>query len=206
MDGFAAWVDQAINNLRAGVTKGVVLPKPIVERLLPQLDAVGRLENPRETPFWQPLLNFPAAPSVAERRRLLDAYDRKLREASAACLPSPARLPRQGVPAGGAIERGLVGIAGRRFLVRLPGALLHGFHDDAARGPRTWHCRSRSPARRNRTLARRARFDGKHCRGRRCPAREPGIPAGVSPAVTGGLWPRAGSSCAALAGTLRSTR
>ena len=89
MDGFTAWVDQAINNLRAGVTKGVVLPKPIVERLLPQLDAVGRLENPRETPFWQPLLNFPAAPSVAERRRLLDAYDRKLREH---VLPAYRRL------------------------------------------------------------------------------------------------------------------
>ena len=89
MDGFTAWVDQAINNLRAGVTKGVVLPKPIVERLLPQLDALGRLENPRETPFWQPLLNFPAAPSVAERRRLLDAYDRKLREQ---VLPAYRRL------------------------------------------------------------------------------------------------------------------
>ena len=27
MDGFVAWVDQAINNLRAGVDKGVVLPR-----------------------------------------------------------------------------------------------------------------------------------------------------------------------------------
>jgi uncharacterized protein (DUF885 family) len=46
MDGFVVWVDQAINNLRAGVTKGVVLPKIVVERTLPQLEAFGRLEDP----------------------------------------------------------------------------------------------------------------------------------------------------------------
>ena len=79
MDGFVVWVDQAINNLRAGVTKGVVLPKVVVERVLPQLDAFGRVEDPKQTVFWQPLLNFPAGPSVADRTRLLQAYDEKLR-------------------------------------------------------------------------------------------------------------------------------
>ena len=79
MDGFVAWVDQAINNLRAGVTKGVVLPQDVVERTLPQLEAFGRHEDPRQTVFWQPLLNFPAGPSVDDRRRLLQAYDEKLR-------------------------------------------------------------------------------------------------------------------------------
>ena len=89
MDGFVVWVDQAINNLRAGVTKGVVLPKIVVERTLPQLEAFGRLEDPRQTVFWQPLLSFPAGPSVAERRRLLQAYDEKLRTR---VLPAYRRL------------------------------------------------------------------------------------------------------------------
>jgi uncharacterized protein (DUF885 family) len=79
MDGFVAWVDQAINNLRAGVDKGVVLPKVVVQATLPQLEAIGRLEDPRQSAFWQPLLNFPAGPTVSERRRLLSAYDEKLR-------------------------------------------------------------------------------------------------------------------------------
>jgi len=89
MDGFVVWVDQAINNLRAGVTKGVVLPKSVVERTLPQLEAFGRLEDPRQTVFWQPLLSFPAGPSVADRRRLLQAYDEKLRTK---VLPAYRRL------------------------------------------------------------------------------------------------------------------
>ena len=89
MDGFVVWVDQAINNLRAGVTKGVVLPKIVVERTLPQLEAFGRLDDPQQTVFWQPLLNFPAGPSVADRRRLLQAYDEKLRTQ---VLPAYRRL------------------------------------------------------------------------------------------------------------------
>ncbi len=89
MDGFVVWVDQAINNLRAGVTKGVVLPRIVVERTLPQLEAFGRLEDPRQTVFWQPLLNFPAGPSVSDRRRLLQAYDEKLRTR---VLPAYRRL------------------------------------------------------------------------------------------------------------------
>ena len=89
MDGFVVWVDQAINNLRAGVTKGVVLPQVVVERTLPQLEAFGRLEDPRQTVFWRPLLNFPAGPSVADRRRLLQAYDEKLRTK---VLPAYRRL------------------------------------------------------------------------------------------------------------------
>lgn len=89
MDGFVVWVDQAINNLRAGVAKGVVLPQVVVERALPQLEAVGRLEDPQQTVFWQPLLNFPAGPSVSDRRRLLQAYDEKLRTK---VLPAYRRL------------------------------------------------------------------------------------------------------------------
>jgi len=89
MDGFTAWVDQAINNLRAGVSKGVVLPQVVVERTLPQLEAIGRLEDPRQSVFWQPLLNFPAGPSVADRQRLLRAYDEKLRSK---VLPAYRRL------------------------------------------------------------------------------------------------------------------
>jgi uncharacterized protein (DUF885 family) len=89
MDGFVAWVDQAINNLRAGVAKGIVLPQAVVERTLPQLDTFGRVEDPRQTVFWQPLLNFPAGPTVADRRRLLQAYDEKLRTR---VLPAYRRL------------------------------------------------------------------------------------------------------------------
>ncbi|HET9694259.1 MAG TPA: DUF885 domain-containing protein, partial [Steroidobacteraceae bacterium] len=89
MDGFVAWSEQAINNLRAGVSKGVVLPKIVVERTMPQLEAFAHLEDPRQSIFWQPLLNFPPGPSVADRRRLIQAYDEKLRES---VIPAYRRL------------------------------------------------------------------------------------------------------------------
>jgi uncharacterized protein (DUF885 family) len=89
MDGFVAWVDQAINNLRAGVSKELVLPAVLVARVLPQLESIGAVEDPRQTLFWQPLLSFPAGLTVAERRRLLGAYDKKLR---AQVLPAYRRL------------------------------------------------------------------------------------------------------------------
>jgi uncharacterized protein (DUF885 family) len=89
MDGFVSWTEQAINNLRAGVSKDVVLPRVVVERTLPQLEAFARLENPRDTVFWQPLLNFPPGPSVVERKRLLEAYDEKIRTQ---VLPAYRRL------------------------------------------------------------------------------------------------------------------
>jgi uncharacterized protein (DUF885 family) len=89
MDGFAAWTEQAINNLRAGVSKDVVLPKVVVQRTLSQLEAYARIEDPRQSVFWRPMLEFPAGPSVADRRRLLLAYDEKLRTR---VLPSYRRL------------------------------------------------------------------------------------------------------------------
>jgi uncharacterized protein (DUF885 family) len=79
MDGFAAWSGQVVNNLRAGVSKGVVLPKAVVQRTLPRLQAFADIDDPRKSIFWRPLLNFPAGLSIDDRRRLLVAFDDKLR-------------------------------------------------------------------------------------------------------------------------------
>jgi uncharacterized protein (DUF885 family) len=88
MDGFAAWVDQVVVDLKLGIEKGVVLPKVLVEALLPQLAELG-VEDPRQSVFWRPILSFPAGLSVADRRRLTDAYAQKL---SARVLPAYRRL------------------------------------------------------------------------------------------------------------------
>jgi uncharacterized protein (DUF885 family) len=79
MDGFVAWSDQVVNNLRAGISKGVVLPKVVVQRTLPRLEAFAGIEDPKQSVFWRPLLNFPAGLPVQERRRLLAAFDERLR-------------------------------------------------------------------------------------------------------------------------------
>ena len=89
MDGFVDWSEQVVNNLRAGVSKGVLLPKVVVARTVAQLEPFARLEDPRATSFWWPLLELPPAPSVGDRRRLIAAYDEKLRKR---VFPAYARL------------------------------------------------------------------------------------------------------------------
>jgi uncharacterized protein (DUF885 family) len=88
MDGFAVWVDHSIANMREGVARGVVQPRVVVARTIPQLTA-QLVDDPRESVFWQPLLNFPAGISVADRRRLIEAYRGKI---SGTVLPAYRRL------------------------------------------------------------------------------------------------------------------
>ena len=48
------WVDIAIANMRRGIAEGVVLPRVIAERVLPQLEA-HIVDDPRESVFWGPV-------------------------------------------------------------------------------------------------------------------------------------------------------
>jgi uncharacterized protein (DUF885 family) len=63
--------------MREGVAKGVVQPKVVIERTLPQL-AAQIVDDPKQSVFWQPVLNFPAGLGVADRQRLLKAYEAKI--------------------------------------------------------------------------------------------------------------------------------
>jgi len=67
MDGFVAWADQSIANMRSGAERGLVQPRVIVERLIPQLDALA-VTDPRQSVFWQPIERFPAAMQPASYR------------------------------------------------------------------------------------------------------------------------------------------
>ena len=88
MDGFIAWVDQSIANMRTGAERGLVQPRVIVERMIPQLAALA-VSDPKQSVFWQPITNFPAAVKPADRERLTRAYAEKL---SKQVLPAYQRL------------------------------------------------------------------------------------------------------------------
>jgi uncharacterized protein (DUF885 family) len=77
MDGFVAWVDQVIVNLRLGTEKGFVQPKVLIEATLPQLEQIG-VEDPRQSVFWRPIVAFPAGLAVEDRTRLTAAYEHAL--------------------------------------------------------------------------------------------------------------------------------
>ncbi len=73
IDGFVTWVDQAKANFREGIEQGVVLPRILVERTLPQL-AAHVVEDPEQSLFWRPVANMPEAITGEDRTRLADAY------------------------------------------------------------------------------------------------------------------------------------
>lgn len=71
--GFSAWTDTAIANFRKGIAAGVVLPKPLVEKMIPQMEAMV-VTDPAKSLFYGPLNKFPEAVSSADRTRLTERY------------------------------------------------------------------------------------------------------------------------------------
>lgn len=71
--GLPAWIDQAIDNMDDGIARGIVQPRPIIERLLPQLDALLPAD-PAQSPFLAGTRSFPADMPAAEQARLRSAY------------------------------------------------------------------------------------------------------------------------------------
>lgn len=76
-DNYSRWTDDVIRRLGEGIAAGVVLPRIVVQRMLPQLHAHLGVE-PEKTQFWRPLETFPADLPVADRARLTAAFRRKI--------------------------------------------------------------------------------------------------------------------------------
>jgi uncharacterized protein (DUF885 family) len=68
-----AWCDQAIANMRQGMQRGVVQPRPVVDATLPLLKALAAADAD-SSPFTAPARNLPADLAPAERERLAEAY------------------------------------------------------------------------------------------------------------------------------------
>jgi uncharacterized protein (DUF885 family) len=60
-------------NMREGMAAGVVQPKVLMVKVIPQIDALVK-DKPEDTLFWQPIANLPADFSDADKARLTDAY------------------------------------------------------------------------------------------------------------------------------------
>ncbi|MBA3563331.1 MAG: DUF885 domain-containing protein [Gammaproteobacteria bacterium] len=70
---FTVWVDQAIANMRAGVEKGIVQPRIVVVKVIPQLEA-QLVDSLEESLFYMPVENMPDNFAEADRERLTAAY------------------------------------------------------------------------------------------------------------------------------------
>ncbi len=66
-------VDSMIGNMREGMKAGVVQPRALMVKVVPQIDAVTN-DDPTKTLFWGPIQSMPADFSEADKARLTAAY------------------------------------------------------------------------------------------------------------------------------------
>lgn len=65
--------DTAIANMREGMAAGVVQPRVLMEKALPQFDAL-LVDDPEQSVFWGPIEQMPDDFAAADRERLTAAY------------------------------------------------------------------------------------------------------------------------------------
>ena len=69
-----AWTDQAMANMREGMRRGIVLPRPVVTAALAQVRTLGS-DKLADNPFHAAVAALPPSASDADRQRLTAAYD-----------------------------------------------------------------------------------------------------------------------------------
>jgi uncharacterized protein (DUF885 family) len=79
MDGYIAWSDSAIENMKTGIKQGYVLPKTLVVKMIPQFE--GTIANEADKSlFYDPIKNFPTSFSESDRARLSASYAKMIYE------------------------------------------------------------------------------------------------------------------------------
>ncbi len=71
--GYDQWTDAAIAKMREGMEAGVVQPRLIMEKVIPQLEA-HLVDDVEESVFWRPIENMPDDIPTADRERLTAVY------------------------------------------------------------------------------------------------------------------------------------
>lgn len=73
IDDFVVYVDQAIENMREGMRQGVVQPRILMAKSVPQLES-QIIDNVEDSAFFAPISNMPEDFSQADRERLTVAF------------------------------------------------------------------------------------------------------------------------------------
>ena len=74
INGYAVWCDTAIANMRMGMSKGLVYPKILMERVLPEMKGLISADV-KKSVFYQPILKLDTMKfSDDDKKRLTDLY------------------------------------------------------------------------------------------------------------------------------------
>lgn len=77
LDGYVDWLHSAEAKMKEGIKLGHTLPKPLVTKVLPQLEA-GAITDLDKHLFYSPIKNFPKDFSDEDKKTLTNAYTKKL--------------------------------------------------------------------------------------------------------------------------------
>lgn len=75
---FSAWTDSSILYFKKGIEEGYVLPKTLVVKMIPQLEAHTIIDTAKNV-FYGPIKIMPSGFSDADKKRLKDAYENLIR-------------------------------------------------------------------------------------------------------------------------------
>ncbi|MBC7949169.1 MAG: DUF885 domain-containing protein [Chitinophagaceae bacterium] len=73
IDAFTIWVDTAIANFNKGIAAGVVLPRPMVMKMIPQMERLAETDSSKNI-FYGPVRNFPKELTIDQKQQLLSNY------------------------------------------------------------------------------------------------------------------------------------
>lgn len=73
MRAFSVWADTAIGNFKKGAAVGIVLPKALVVKMIPQMQSMV-VTNPEQSLFYGPVKLIPASFSAADKQKITDDY------------------------------------------------------------------------------------------------------------------------------------
>ena len=79
VEAFAQWTESAIGQMQKGLKTGIVLPRVIVERVIPQMENLATLNEVQKSVFWGPIHNMPDHFQEEERKILTAAYEKAIK-------------------------------------------------------------------------------------------------------------------------------
>ncbi|WP_448701657.1 DUF885 domain-containing protein [Mucilaginibacter sp. AW1-3] len=77
LSAFKIWADTAVDNFNKGIKAGMVLPKTLVVKMIPQMDAMV-VADPTKSLFYGPITKLPKDFSDADKKRLTDDYKKTI--------------------------------------------------------------------------------------------------------------------------------
>jgi uncharacterized protein (DUF885 family) len=99
LEQLPGWIDQAIANMKEGTKKGVVQPKAITAKMLPQFRQLAA-SDAEASIFYTPIKNLPAGFSDADKKSLTAGYRQAAQKIDAALARLNTFLEKDYLPAG----------------------------------------------------------------------------------------------------------